>query len=336
MAKSYDDVLSKIMDEHKDVGLGWEWKFADTLLSFVRRNTKLLETQQSTKKFQTRVSQHAELLEKARKKKESPQESPQDAKAKIESDNQPKKPKKDEPKVVELKDDEPEAEPQSQPKPKAAAADEPKEKSKSKSKPKAAADADEPKENKKSPEEAAEDSGPALVGNGGTTDKYTWVQTLRDLTMYIDIPVGLKSSNIKVDFGPESLKVVLKKDKYLDGKLWRKVNHKNCTWTLDELKPGKSTRTLQIDLEKVNQMEWWDCVLEGDPKIDAKKISPENSKLEDLDSDTRQTVEKMMFDQRARAAGLPGSAEIEKRAALDRFMAAHPEMDFSKAKVSYN
>jgi len=309
MAKNYDDVLSKIMDEHKDVGLGWEWKFADTLLSFVRRNTKLLETQQSTKKFQTRVGQHAELLEKARKKKESPQ----DSKAKSESDNQPKKPKKDEPKVVELKDDEPEAQP----------------------KPKAAEDENEQKENKKAPEEA-EDSGPALVGNGGTTDKYTWVQTLRDLTVYIDIPVGLKSSNVKVDFGPESLKVVLKKDKYLEGKLWRKVNHKNCSWTLDELKPGKSTRTLQIDLEKVNQMEWWDCVLEGDPKIDAKKISPENSKLEDLDSDTRQTVEKMMFDQRARAAGLPGSAEIEKRAALDRFMAAHPEMDFSKAKVSYN
>ena len=59
-------------------------------------------------------------------------------------------------------------------------------------------------------------------------------------------------------------------------------------WTLED------SKEISIALQKDNKMEWWKCVIKGDAEIDTSKVVPENSKLSDLDADTRQTVEKMM------------------------------------------
>ena len=99
-------------------------------------------------------------------------------------------------------------------------------------------------------------------------------------------------------------------------------------WTIED-----KTR-LVINLQKLNQMQWWPGVCVGDGHIDVQKIQPENSQLSDLDGETRQTVEKMMHDQRQKALGLPTSDEQTKVDILEKFKAQHPEMDFTNAKIT--
>ena len=59
-------------------------------------------------------------------------------------------------------------------------------------------------------------------------------------------------------------------------------------------KCSEDQKTVSILLTKQDHMEWWKYLAKGEPEIDTQKVEPENSKLGDLDPETRSTVEKMM------------------------------------------
>jgi hypothetical protein len=165
-------------------------------------------------------------------------------------------------------------------------------------------------------------------GNGADLDKYSWTQTLTEVEIRIPIPSGTKSRQINGEIKSGSIKMGLKgQEPIINGQLHQKIKPDDSSWVLDN-------DEICLTLAKVNTMEWWSRVVVGEPEINTKKVQPENSKLEDLDSDTRATVEKMMFDSRQKAQGLPSSDELQKQDMLKKFMAAHPEMDFSNAKIN--
>ncbi|ORC86332.1 uncharacterized protein TM35_000292140 [Trypanosoma theileri] len=170
---------------------------------------------------------------------------------------------------------------------------------------------------------------PPTAGNGFDYEHYMFSQTLQEVEVRVPLPiVNAKGRDLDIVIQQRRLRVAVKgKPPIVDGELYAAVKTEDSMWTIED------GRTVVLTLTKLNQMEWWKTVIVGDAEIDLQKVVPENSKLDDLDSETRQTVEKMMYDQRQKAMGLPTSEEQKKKDMLAKFMAAHPEMDFSQAKI---
>lgn len=156
---------------------------------------------------------------------------------------------------------------------------------------------------------------------------------MSEVTVNYYLPEGVTAKQLTVVMRPTKCSIKIKGGAtLLEGTWFKPILEDDSLWCIET--DAENRRILQLNLTKKTGQNWWDCILEGDEKINTQKVEPENSKLSDLDNETRSVVEKMMFDQKQKQAGLPSSDELDKRSKLDQFMKAHPEMDFSKAKFS--
>ncbi|KAK0264658.1 hypothetical protein LTR91_004721 [Friedmanniomyces endolithicus] len=160
---------------------------------------------------------------------------------------------------------------------------------------------------------------------------YKWTQTIGDVDLTAPIPANIKGRDLEVKITKTGIKAGIKgQEPLINGTFPHPILPDDSTWTLETTSTGKE---LSIHLDKTNKMSWWPHVITSAPSIDTSKITPENSKLSDLDGETRGMVEKMMYDQRQKEMGKPNSEEEGKMAMLRKFQEQHPEMDFSNAKM---
>ncbi|QQP48727.1 Nuclear migration protein nudC, partial [Caligus rogercresseyi] len=93
-------------------------------------------------------------------------------------------------------------------------------------------------------------------GNGANLPKYKWTQTLSE--------VELRT------WTSESSKIP---PPIIDGEFPETIKKDDSAWLIED--------------KKANTMSWWPKLVLSDPEINTKKIQPENSKLSDLDGETR-------------------------------------------------
>jgi hypothetical protein len=110
------------------------------------------------------------------------------------------------------------------------------------------------------------------IGNGGVGPNYYWTQTLKDITIYVDLVGNVSSKLIEWDLKPSKLTLRLKGGTdILSGDLEETIRTSDSTWTLSK---GSDQETPQviITLEKIRET-WWKHVLVGHPEIDTSKVS---------------------------------------------------------------
>lgn len=73
------------------------------------------------------------------------------------------------------------------------------------------------------------------AGNGGKTDKYTWEQSLKDVTVYITLPAGIAGKNLDVKMTNKHAKVQIKgqSEALIDKDFHKTIKMDDSMWTLE-------------------------------------------------------------------------------------------------------
>uniref|UniRef100_A0A3Q1N2D0 NudC domain-containing protein 1 n=1 Tax=Bos taurus TaxID=9913 RepID=A0A3Q1N2D0_BOVIN len=87
---------------------------------------------------------------------------------------------------------------------------------------------------------------------------YYWQQTEDDLTVTIQLPEDCTKEDIQVQFLPDSVNIVLKGQRFLEGNLFSSIDHESSTWII------KENNSLEISLIKKSEGMTWPELVVGD------------------------------------------------------------------------
>lgn len=147
------------------------------------------------------------------------------------------------------------------------------------------------------------------VGNGGSTPRYKWTQTLEEATVLIGIPDSLRGRDFDVSLSPTRVSVRAKKPlpgedsprTFVEGTLVERIRSDESTWTVEG-------GVMILTLDKMKKT-FWATVIEGDDKIDTDLVDSRRH-IGDYDEATQGQLRKVIFDQNQYHRGLPNSDEI--------------------------
>ena len=129
------------------------------------------------------------------------------------------------------------------------------------------------------------------VNNGGETEHYVWQQTAYDLTILFPLGENNKKKDIDLKFTPDLFTLKMKNNVIYEGKFVHSIKCESSTWYIED-------NQVVIELDKFKKHEWWKSAFEGDEEIDTSKVTPASETFADLDSSTRYTIDKMLYEQK--------------------------------------
>jgi hypothetical protein len=152
-----------------------------------------------------------------------------------------------------------------------------------------------------------------VAGNGGVTERYFWQQTLDELSVHLCVPPGTAARDVRCEIRAGGVEVAVGGRVLLKGAFPEpeRVRPADSLWTLEP-----RTETLVLQLEKTRQT-WWDCVVQGEPRIDTQKVDS-SRRIDEYDEATQAQIRKIMFDQRQAQQGLPSSDQLRADEILER------------------
>eukprot|EP00736_Rhodelphis_marinus_P002173 Rmarinus@m.29004 len=132
--------------------------------------------------------------------------------------------------------------------------------------------------------------------NGGSTARYRWTQTVRDLQLVVPVPEATKSRNVEAQISATGLTLRVRSPKgqvvvMVTGEFHEAVREDGCFWTIE----GKA---IVITLEKQKQV-YWEHVFEGDDPVDISDCQLTETNMDDLDDSMRENLVKSLGKLRA-------------------------------------
>ena len=115
----------------------------------------------------------------------------------------------------------------------------------------------------------------------------------------------------KTNSQSQDRKINLKDKVLIDKDLQNECDETESYWQIEDKKE------LILNIEKLSGM-WWKCVFKGDKEVNIEKIDAPQMSMDQLSEDARVTLDKMLYDQKAKELGLPTSEERIRRQNIEK------------------